>query len=247
MPETSSAARTPAVAERTASASAAAPTQTSPRGGAGAAGSPAHEPHDSDAGPPPESSEQVTIVAEASFASVSLVVAGATCIAGRCTLAPPADGKLKVALTLERSAAEPMPVLARWQGCGTPTTQFFPVTPSSNEYILHYESDFSDLRAGSSCTAEIVQGAWLVFAGDMSTQILQGESHCALLQVSQMGVNASCFPPAGTQIVIMSDLPRWDCVSVALDGTIQDSSFMQAQLSLVSVANQLVSCTGAAE
>lgn len=251
-------------AENSASGGAGALARTSAQGGAGSAGSagssqaaaagvpatgsnPAAEPNDSDAGPPPESSEDVTIVAEASFARTSLTVAGATCVAGRCTLAPPSDGKLKVQLTLEHSAGEPMPVLARWQGCGTPTTEFFPVTPSSSDYILNYESDFSDLRAGSRCTAEIVEGGWLVFAGNMSTQILEGESYCTLLQVSQMGINASCFPPPGTRVVIGSDLPRWDCVSIAPDGTLQDSSFTQAQLSLLSVANQLVSCTGAAQ
>lgn len=56
-----------------------------------------------------------------------------------------------------------------------------------------------------------------------------------------MGVNASCFPPPGTRIAIESDLPRWDCVSVELDGTVQDASYMQAELSPTSMANQLVS------
>lgn len=215
--------------------------------GAGAASVPSEQPNDSDAGAMPESSTEVTIIAEASFAPVTLMVTGAACAAGRCTVAPPSDGKLKVALTLEHKAAEPMPVLARWQGCGTPTTQFFPVTPSGTEYILNYETEFSDLQAGSTCTAEIVEGGWLVFAGNMSTQILEGESYCTLLQVSQMGVNASCFPPPGTRIAIESDLPRWDCVTIELDGTTKDSTQTQMQVSLTSAANQLVSCTGAAQ
>jgi len=208
---------------------------------------PANGPSDSDAGALPDSSTEVTIIAEASFAPVTLMVTGATCAAGRCTLAPPGDGKLKVALTLEHKAAEPMPVLVRWQGCGTPTTRFFPVTPSGTEYILNYETDFSDLQAGSTCTAEIVEGGWLVFAGNMSTRIVEGESFCTLLQVSQMGVNASCFPPPGTRITIESDLPRWDCVSIELDGEAKDSMHTQMQVSLTSAPNQLVSCTGAAQ
>jgi hypothetical protein len=234
------------------------PTQPAAAGaagkaGAGAAGTgaaddqPANDPNDSDAGALPDSSTEVTIIAEASFAPVTLMVTGATCAAGRCTLAPPSDGKLKVALTLEHKAAEPMPVLARWQGCGTPTTRFFPVTPSGTEYILNYETDFSDLQAGSTCRAEIVEGGWLVFAGNMSMQILEGESYCTLLQVSQMGVNASCFPPPGTRIAIESDLPRWDCVTIELDGAAKDSTHTEMQVSLTSAANQLVSCTGAAQ
>lgn len=208
---------------------------------------PAVDENDSDAGATLESSTEVTIIAEASFAPVTLMVTGATCAAGRCTLAPPSDGKLKVALTVERKTGEPMPVLARWDGCGMPTTQFFPVTPSGTEYILNYESEFSGLHAGSTCTAEIVEGGWLVFAGNMSAQILEGKPYCALLQVSQMGVNASCFPPPGTRVVIESDLPRWNCVTIELDGTTEDSTHSQMQLSLTSAANQLVSCTGAAQ
>ena len=203
--------------------------------------------HDDDAGAMQTSGMEVTILAEASFANVTLTANGATCAAGRCTLAPPADGQLKVALTVERSAGNPMPVLARWQGCEATATQFFPVTPSGTEYILNYESDLSGLEAGTRCSAEIVEGGWLTFAGNMSLKILDGEPYCALLQVSQMGVNASCFPPPGTRVEITSDLPRWDCVSVELDGTVRDESYLEPRLSLMSQANQLISCTGAAQ
>jgi hypothetical protein len=212
------------------------------------AGATTDDGEDNDAGPAPDSTTDVTIIAQASFAPVTLTVDGASCAAGRCSIAAPADGMLRVALTVERTGNQPMPVLARWQGCGTPTTQFFPVTPSSTDYILNYETQFSELRAGSVCTAEIVEGGWLVFAGNMSLQVLEGSAFCTTLQVSaQGGFNASCFPPPGTQIAIESDLPRWDCVEVTADAMIRDVSYMQTRLSLTSMANQLISCTGATQ
>ena len=214
---------------------------------AGASGSPNQGLSDSDAGPAPDSSTVVTIVAEASFPSISLMVEGASCAAGRCTIATPADGALKVALTLEHKQGESMPVLARWKGCGTPTTRFFPVTPGAADYILMYETELSGLRAGDTCTAEIVEGGWLVFAGNMSLKIVEGNAFCTALQVSPMGVNASCFPPPGTSVAVESDLPRWNCVRIAADGSAEDTSYMQARLSLSSMANQLVSCSGATQ
>jgi hypothetical protein len=75
---------------------------------------------------------------------------------------------------------------------------------------------------------------------------LKGESYCTLLQVSQMGVNPSCFAAPGTHITIGSDLPRWDCVTIELDGAAEDSTHT-GTVSLTNAANQLVGCTGAAQ
>jgi hypothetical protein len=205
---------------------------------------------DSDAGTEPEapgSANEVTIIAETSIAPATLLVDGASCAAGRCSATVPADGKLEVALTLEHTGSGKMPVLASWKGCGTPTFTFFPVTPGGTDYILNYETEFSGLQAGSICTAEIVEGGWLVFAGNMSLEIVQGDPYCAALQVSPMGVNASCFPPPGTTVGIKSDLPRWDCALIDQDGSVKDMMFSQAEISLTSTANQLVSCTGVAQ
>jgi hypothetical protein len=213
---------------------------------AGASGAPA-VPNDSDAGPAADPSTDVTIIAEAKFPSISLMVEGGSCAGGRCTIAAPKDGMLKVALTLEHKQGEAMPVLARWQGCGTPTTMFFPVTPGGSDYILNYETVFGGLSAGATCKADIVEGGWLVFAGNMSLQIVDGIAYCTALQVSPMGVNASCFPPPGTSVAIESDLPRWNCVRVAADGSAEDTTHMQMRLSLTSMANQLISCSGAAQ
>lgn len=214
----------PQAGQRTASAGNAVQAgQTSVAAGASAT-FPKQAPNDSDAGPAPDSSTVVTIVAEASFPSITLMVEGGKCAARRCTIAAPTAGALKVALTLEHKQGESMPVLARWQGCGTPTTRFFPVTPGAADYILMYETDFSGLRAGDTCKAEIVEGGWLVFAGNMSLQIVEGNAFCAALQVSPMGMNASCFPPPGTGVAVESDLPRWNCVRIAADGSAEDTT-----------------------
>lgn len=192
----------------------------------------------------------VTIIAEASFAQTApaLTIEGASCAAGRCSLAAPADGKLEVALSLEHNGnSDPMPVLARWSGCGTPSTTFFPVTPSGSSYIINYKTQFSGLHAGSTCSAEIVQGAWLIFAGNMSLKVSAGQDCCTIVQVSEMGLNASCFPPPGTKVSLESGLPRWDCVSIAQDGKTEDMMYTGPTLSLTTAANQVVSCTGAAQ
>lgn len=109
-------------------------------------------------------------------------------------------------------------------------------------YARRRETELSGLRAGATCEAEIVEGAWLVFAGNMSLQIVEGRAFCTALQVSPMGVNASCFPPPGTSVAVESDLPRWSCVRIAADGSAEDTSYMQTRLSLTSLANQLQQC-----
>lgn len=114
-------------------------------------------------------------------------------------------------------------------------------------YARRRETELSGLRAGATCEAEIVEGAWLVFAGNMSLQIVEGRAFCTALQVSPMGVNASCFPPPGTSVAVESDLPRWSCVRIAADGSAEDTSYMQTRLSLTSLANRLISCSSATQ
>ena len=188
----------------------------------------------------------VTIVAETMLGPVSLQAGGASCAAGRCSLAPPADGKLSVELSLEYDGGMAMPVLARWQGCGEPVTTFFPVTPSSTSYVIHYMTELTGLAAGATCRAEIVQGAWLTFAGDMSVMVQSGATYCSVLQKSEMGLNATCFPPAGVMVEIASDLARWDCVVVGADGKVEDKTYTAAPLRVMAAANQQLSCIGAA-
>lgn len=163
-----------------------------------------------------------------------------TCDAGRCSIEASGPRSFSAELTLMSSAPAKQPVLVEWTGCGAPTTTLF-ATWSGSDYVVTYTTQFSDLTAPSTCTADIVQGSWMTFAADLSLEVGAGSKYCAEAATSPESLNQQCFAPPGTTVEVTSDLPMWSCVTLAM-GSDTEELHMSSSISLTAKPNEIVSC-----
>jgi hypothetical protein len=178
-------------------------------------------------------------------ASATLAVAGATCGAGRCTLATVPTGEVRVDLTLSSHGTADMPVWVRWRGCTPAGGQLWPVWNAgpNPEYQTLYTHGFVGLTAGSQCVAEVVQGSWYIFAGDRTLKATTNAQYCREQYSSLDNLNLHCFIPAKEKVGISSGLRSWECYKSA---TPKPIVYKQASLTLTSVGNEVLSCMGRA-
>ncbi len=199
-----------------------------------------------DAGAAPSGSG-VTFSVEGSTRA-KLVIEGARCEGLRCTFASvPAGGKVKVDLTLSNSGVSDMPVWVKWRGCSNYDGQLWPVwqtNPPSYETL--YTHVFQGLTAGSHCVAEIAQGSWYVFAGNLSLKATKNAQWCRDQYSGPENLNLQCFIPAKETLSITGDLRSWQCYTDGVKRATAPVTHRQSSLSFTSVGHEIISCMGSA-
>jgi hypothetical protein len=177
-----------------------------------------------------------------------LVVSGAKCTDDRCTLATVPTTPVRVDLTLSSHGTADMPVWVRWRGCTPSDGQLWPVWSGgpTPEYQTLYTHIFDRLAPGSACVAEVTQGTWYIFAGNLSVKATTNAQYCRDQYSSPENLTLHCFVPAKDEIAVTSDLLAWECFTAGARSNVSASTIRQASVKLTAAGNEVVSCTGRA-
>lgn len=177
-----------------------------------------------------------------------LVVAGATCVNNRCTFATVPTTEVRVDLTLVSHGMSDMPVWVRWRGCTPKGGQLWPRWSGGQtpEYETLYTHGFEGLPPGSACVAEVVQGSWYIFAGNLSVKATTNAQYCRDQYSSPENLNLHCFVPAKQELTIESTLRSWQCYIDGAKRATAPTVFRQGTLKFTAAGNEVVSCTGMA-
>ena len=177
-----------------------------------------------------------------------LVVPGASCAGNRCTLATVPSTEIRVDLTLNSHGMSDMPVWVRWRGCTPKGGQLWPMWSGGQtpEYQTLYTHGFEGLAPGSACVAEVVQGTWYIFAGNLSVKPTTNAQYCREQYSSPENLNLHCFVPAKQEVTIESTLRSWQCFIDGAKRATAPTVFRTGNLKFTAAGNEVVSCTGMA-